>query len=137
MTDVNHVFVYGTLKTGQARERMWPRKPVSISVATTGGVLYNLGPYPAMTAGADIVRGEAWEFEAGDLDATLKALDGIEGYRDQPDDLYKRVVIECEIRFAKLEAAGRVSAYTYHYAHELEKSQRVPPVGGVCEWLNS
>lgn len=52
------IFVYGTLKRGEEREAMWPRWPVRVEAATTLGILYDIGPYPALAAGDDVVEGE-------------------------------------------------------------------------------
>ena len=126
------VFVYGTLKRGQCRERAWPRQPLSIEPAWTPGRLYDLGPYPALLEGSDGVLGELWHFAPGDMDETLRVLDGIEGFRNQPDDLYRRVVVQCTT------AAGEVlKAYLYHYARPLP-ANTVPiasDAGGFCEWI--
>lgn len=132
---VSCVFVYGTLKRGQIRERMWPRTPIRITNATTRGTLFDLGEYPAMTTGNDLVQGEVWELAPEDMDATLRVLDQIEDYREAPDDLYKRVVIECELDTGKTgEARGIVEAFAYHYAAELRDSWRIPAIAGRCSW---
>ena len=49
------VFVYGTLKRGEARARLWPRKPQAVEPATVRGTLYDLGDYPALVPGDDTV----------------------------------------------------------------------------------
>ncbi len=130
-TTIGCIFVYGTLKRGQCRERSWPRQPLSVEPAWTLGRLYDLGPYPALVAGDDRVRGELWRFAAEDLPETLRVLDGIEGFRNQPGDLYRRVVAEC------MTKAGQVAnAFTYRYARPLPASVRtIPPhVSGYCAW---
>jgi gamma-glutamylcyclotransferase (GGCT)/AIG2-like uncharacterized protein YtfP len=125
------VFVYGTLKRGQVRERCWPRKPLDVAPATVGGRLYDLGPYPALASGSDRVTGELWRFAAEDIVATLAALDEIEDYRGGPEDLYRRAIIECE------SATGRARAWTYLYAKasELREEQRIAlDANDVCGW---
>ena len=87
-----HVFVYGTLKRMQRRGNAWPRTPVEVQVAFTLGQLYDLGPYPAMTAGKDIVSGELWSFRPDDITATIKVLDEIEGVSH---GMYERVEVNC------------------------------------------
>jgi gamma-glutamylcyclotransferase (GGCT)/AIG2-like uncharacterized protein YtfP len=73
---VDCVFVYGTLKRGQVRERSWPRQPLAVEPAWTLGRLFDLGPYPGLLAGTDRVLGELWRFAAEDLPETLRVLDG-------------------------------------------------------------
>lgn len=125
------IFVYGTLKRGQVRERSWPRPPVAIEPATVRGTLYDLGPYPALTPGEDTVGGELWHIAPEDIAITLAALDHVEGYADRPDDLYRRIIVECQT------TAGRVSAWTYQLARTdlLRTARRILPDGrGVCAW---
>lgn len=121
MSDVNKIFVYGTLKQGECRASSWPRIPLQIEPATTAGLIYDLGAYPAMIPGAGIVLGEAWTIEPSGLAATLKVLDQIEGYADEPDDLYVRRTITCT-----LLSGATVEAQTYFYARTNWLSTREP-----------
>lgn len=128
------VFVYGTLKRGDVREKCWPRTPVKVEGATVRGELYDLGPYPGLIEGDDVVAGELWSIAAEDVAATLAALDEVEGFRGAVDDLYRRVVVECRT------AAGVIPAWTYLYARasELRAEQRIlPDREGVCGWTRS
>lgn len=125
------IFVYGTLQRGEVRERLWPRPPVSIEPATVRGALYDLGPYPALVPGEDTVGGELWHIAAEDIGVTLAALDRVEDYADRPDDLYRRVIVECQT------ATGRVPAWTYQLARtDLVRSARriAPDQHGICTW---
>lgn len=115
------VFVYGTLQQGEQREGAWPRTPVSRRRATIRGILFDLGPYPALLPGNDLIGGEFWEIAAGDMPATLEVLDCVEGYNQGDANLYERRVISC-----RLETGTTVSAYTYFLAqadvtHSLDK----------------
>ncbi|MCA9126912.1 MAG: gamma-glutamylcyclotransferase [Planctomycetales bacterium] len=74
-----NIFVYGTLKRGQCREKCWPRPPLQVNPAWTFGYLYDLGDYPALIDGTDRIAGEVWSFLDADLDEVLAVLDGIEG----------------------------------------------------------
>ena len=123
------VFVYGTLKRGQIREKCWPCKPVSVLAARTKGRLHDLGDYPAMTQGDDCVLGEVWRFRSEDMTDVLSVLDEIEGFYDRPDDLYKRQVVNCE--YCNGET---IQAYTYRYARELREHQRIPAAANGCQW---
>lgn len=110
--ELEHVFVYGTLKRGQCREDCWPAAPVSIEPAWTRGSLWDLGPYPALLLGSDRVLGELWSFESGDISTVLRALDQIEG-TNQPGlpNEYDRV----QTRVTSWRR-GEVVANTYRYA---------------------
>jgi len=125
------IFVYGTLKRGEVREQCWPVRPISVEPATVRGALYDLGPYPALIAGNDTVAGELWHIAPRDIEATLVALDRVEGFAGKEDDLYRRVIVECET------ATGSTLAWTYHLANAamLHEAKRILPSGcGVCVW---
>lgn len=106
-----HIFVYGTLKQNQSRGRMWPIEPQKIQPAWTAGRLYDLGPYPALTAGDDRVLGEVWTFPIEDLARTFEVLDEIEG-TNQPGmaNEYDRVLVE-----VTLATDEKLVASTYHF----------------------
>jgi len=125
------IFVYGTLKRGQERERCWPRRPVAIEPATVRGALFDLGPYPALVEGDDTVGGELWQFAPVDMPPTLAALDQVEGSAGKPNDLYRRVIVHCQ------KAEGTASAWTYLLARTslLRSARRMAPdASGVCVW---
>ncbi len=109
------VFVYGTLKRGQLRESMWPHQPSSVRGATIQAKLYDLGPYPAITTGDDLVRGEVWCFRREHVADTIRELDAIEGYQQGQHDLYVRRVVECTVTNGDL-----VSAFAYFYASQTD-----------------
>ena len=126
------IFVYGTLKRGEVRERCWPHKPVSVEWATLSGELRDLGAYPALVPGDDIVLGELWRIEPRDMAATLATLDEIEGFGQGEDDLYVRQVVRC----LTLAAETRI-AYTYFYANPAAIASRpvvLPDRDGYCQW---
>jgi len=125
------VFVYGTLKRGEVREWCWPASPIAVEPATVRGALYDLGPYPALIVGMDTVAGELWQFVPGDMPATLIALDRVEGFAGQDDDLYRRVIVDCKT------AAGSTRAWTYELAKAelLITARRIfPNDRDVCIW---
>ncbi len=127
----NAVFVYGTLKRGEVREKCWPKRPVEIEAASVRGTIYDFGKYPGLVAGDDVVAGELWRFNAADMPATLAALDKIEGFYSRDDDEYRRVIIDCQ-------TTGEViKAWTYLYARtsELRETRRIEPnTDGLCRW---
>lgn len=125
------VFVYGTLKRGQSRENCWPHQSLSIDTATVRGALFDLGPYPGLVAGDNLIAGELWQFRAEHIPATLAALDEIEGYQGRDDDEYRRVIVEC------LTGEKNTSAWAYYYARSaaLTSSRRIHPNHqGICQW---
>lgn len=105
---VTAVFVYGTLKRGQCRERYWPHQPHRIVSAQTLGTLFGREDYPAMTPGEQIVQGELWKFLPDQMDRVLQVLDEVEGV----PDLYHRVLVQTTDEHA--QPIG--PAWTYHYA---------------------
>src|SRR5262245_20476716 len=117
-------FVYGTLKRGGVREQCWPFPPRRVDPAFTRGVLYDLGPYPALADGADSVQGELWQIDAKHLARTIDELDQVEGYRGAADDLYVRRVITVTLADG---TAHRAYAYFLADVSTLKESQRVRP----------
>ncbi len=114
--NVMGVFVYGTLKRGQCRERCWRIDPKSVIAAWTRGSLHTRSDYPALVAGDDKVLGELWFYDAKELAQVLKVLDEVE-QTNQPglDDLYHRVVVDA----FTLAGDPLGSVFTYHYAMNL------------------
>ena len=126
------VFVYGTLMRGGVRAGRWPREPLSVERAVARGRLYDLGPYPAMTAGDDVVAGELWRFEQADMEETLRVLDEIECFGQQGVDLYVRCVIDCETEHG---AARRAHVYFIADPDLPRPDQRIlPDASGHCRW---
>jgi len=126
------IFVYGTLKRGEQRERCWPYSPLKVEAATTRGRLYRLDEYPAMIAGDDLILGELWTIRAEHLAETLRVLDAIECFGMDDVDLYTRVIVECQG-----PTGNRQRAFTYYYAApaELPAQRRIFPDGeGNCSW---
>src|SRR5262245_21694837 len=113
MSAVHHIFVYGTLRRGQCREHCWPQRPVRIEEATIRAALSDLGPYPAIGAGDDVVRVELWEIAEDQLEETLRVLDEVEGYSQDGNDLYVRRLVACHLRDGR-----EVEVWTYYYGNE-------------------
>jgi gamma-glutamylcyclotransferase (GGCT)/AIG2-like uncharacterized protein YtfP len=128
----NAIFVYGTLQRGQLRDRLWPCPAERILVARVRGTLYDLGPYPALIAGTDWVQGERWELPPRAMPRVLEVLDGIEGFANRSDDLYRRVQLDC------LDETGQTrTAFAYLFARPdaLQATDRIlPNVDGYCSW---
>lgn len=123
--NLNHVFVYGTLKRGECRERCWPLPPYAVQSAWTLGELFDTGPYPALLLGSDCVAGELWSYRTADISHVQDALDIVEG-TNQPGvpNQYDRVPIT-----AYLLDGTPVLAEVYVYAmrEDIPTFVRIPP----------
>ena len=86
-----HVFVYGTLRRGEANDihRLLP-PPRFVGQAAMAGVMYDLGAYPGVVLGpSGTVTGEVYSIEP----ALERVLDEIEEiYPQQRDEYFKREV---------------------------------------------
>lgn len=102
------VFVYGTLKKGEANHRLIEAFVKSITPATTRGWLFDLGPYPAMVEGHGFVHGELVEFHPDDVARAFEVMDWLEGVSSTGHGLYDRVKIECWTDSKEL-----ISCYSY------------------------
>lgn len=126
------LFVYGTLQQGEERERFWPRRPLQILPASIIGALYDLGPYPALIPGEEVIGGELWILAPAAIEVTLAALDEVECYGQGGVDLYVRRVVQC-----RTEGDETRLAYTYFLADEsLARRHTKVSAGddGVCRW---
>ncbi len=88
-------FVYGTLKRGYLRESVWPHVPDQIEEACIQAELFDLGPYPAIREGEGAVLGELWSFNPAHMQATIAALDEVEGFNQfgLPNYYLRKVVV--------------------------------------------
>ncbi len=132
-SNVDAVFVYGTLKRGQCRAGMWQESPHRIDDAWVRGELYGRVDYPALLPGGFKVRGEMWRFGRQQMPVVLKVLDQIEGTTDNAvDDLYHRVIIDA------FDPAGEPLgvAYTYRYNRDVDADgfHRVAAEDGFQVW---
>jgi gamma-glutamylcyclotransferase (GGCT)/AIG2-like uncharacterized protein YtfP len=85
------VFVYGTLKSGEANNNVLRNVDAKLlGNAFIPGTLYDLGPYPGVRLeGAGVVYGELWQVE-GD---GIRALDRLEGH---PTFYHRKPVVSSE-----------------------------------------
>ncbi len=94
------------------------------------GVLFDLGPYPAMCEGTDWVLGEIWRLPAEAIEATLRVLDEIEGYLPgSSSNLYERIIVKTMLVGTSREAEAE-SAFTY-----IMKESRLPTCATKIEPL--
>ncbi len=123
--DLQHIFVYGTLKRGECRERCWPKPAHSVRSAWTLGALFDTGPYPAFLPGNDRVAGEIWSYPPADIDRIRTALDIIE-VTNQPGEqnLYDRLSITAYLLNGQALCA---EVYIYALLEDVPKFARVQP----------
>ena len=118
-SSIGAIFVYGTLRRGQLRQFHWPETPSSVCAGFIKATLYDLGPYPAITFGTDIVEGELWSFSQELLPKTLEVLDTIEGYVPRRvNNLYERITVQV---FSSPNCADAFPVEAYAYMMESRK----------------
>ena len=103
------LFVYGTLMRGESRRSILERfDPIGTEPATISGRLLDLGAYPGLVEGEDVIAGELVRFET--LESLLETLDDIEDFVGYGADgsLFRRIV----------RSVGGDPAWTYIYAGE-------------------
>jgi gamma-glutamylcyclotransferase (GGCT)/AIG2-like uncharacterized protein YtfP len=115
-TDLNTLFVYGTLKEGHLRSRMWPHAPQSIEPAMVRGQLLDLGSYPGLIEGDEWVLGELWTLAENHMPRTLAVLDQVEGYDAVADrGLYIRRAIPVWYLHANDDPSDQPSRHAFTY----------------------
>lgn len=110
---VRHVFVYGTLRQGEARDinRLLPA-PRWVGTARVSGVLYHLGAYPGIVLGAQgWIQGEVYAISA-ELERQLDEIEEV--WPQQSGEYAKREVMvqvdgaNCRNPAAQSNAAGEI-----------------------------
>ena len=92
----------------------------SLGRGTITGLLYDLGPYPAVVHGAGKVWGEVFEVDA----TVLAALDAIEAfYPDEPAD--KSEYIREEASVCLLETNTSISAWFYRFNRSIAGKRHI------------
>lgn len=115
-------FVYGTLKDSECRGDVFKQvlgHDVERYKACIKAELYDLGSYPGICKGDDLIYGEVVVLSEEDYYKMLPVLDMIEGYEEDSDhNLYNReeVVVVCLIE-------GVFEATTYFFADKEELEQ--------------
>ena len=128
-------FVYGTLKTGQERAGCWPHLPQRVESAVARGALFDLGPYPALADGDDVILGELWHIASEHMPDTVATLDRIEGFGTEEVDLYVRRIIPVTLRDGSVREAF---AYFIADLKTLTDARRIAPdANGFCKWSRS
>jgi len=115
--DPDFIFVYGTLRPsagGDASRLVKHLEPAGR--ATARGTLYDLGSYPGMAEGSDVVHGELLRISSpGDLE-TLDSYEECDG----PTPLFRRVRTE-----ARREDGSVVAAWIYLYSRGVSGGTRI------------
>ncbi|MEH2420690.1 MAG: gamma-glutamylcyclotransferase [Nostoc sp.] len=95
-SDLVQVFVYGTLKPGEANyKRYCAGKVVNVKRAFVQGKLFALPVgYPAMTLGDSQVYGYLLSFPNSKILNQLDVLEDYQPNRQMPENLYNRQIIE-------------------------------------------
>ena len=114
---MHRLFVYGTLLAGLCRHSVMQGAPL-LGAAHTQGVLYDLGPYPAMVAGEARVHGELYEVS----DAQLAQLDEVEAYDSQRPEASEYVRQQVTVW---LSQGGSQLAWTYVYNRSVAQAHRI------------
>ena len=111
---INHLFVYGTLMSGQKRFSQLEPYVLSQHDATVQGHLHHLGAYPGMKLGDGVVHGQLMELDR--VEACLERMDSIEGFLGfgRNDSLFDRTIVHVETE------QGHVWAWTYVYAGDVD-----------------
>jgi len=125
------VFVYGTLKRGQANHHWLSGAPWRGEIVLAGLVLHDLGPFPMAVEGEGTVRGELYAVDA----AGLARLDVLEGYprlytrqtRPLPDGRRAWVYVG---RAAQVRHAPQLPDGTWHGGSRSRRGSRPDRQGG-------
>ncbi|MEG0295686.1 MAG: gamma-glutamylcyclotransferase family protein [Clostridium sp.] len=110
----NHrIFVYGSLREGFFNyDKYLKGKVLKAENAKVKGIVYHMPykGYPALFDGEDFVQGEVMELM--DYDATIKALDKMEGFISEGNSKneYHKKLVEVE-----LEDLTKELCYVYYY----------------------
>ncbi|MGB1365512.1 MAG: gamma-glutamylcyclotransferase [Candidatus Poseidoniaceae archaeon] len=111
---INHLFVYGTLMSGQSRFNQLESYVLSHQEGTVRGRLHHLGNYPGMKLGDGFVHGQLMRLD--NVANCLERMDQIEGFLGfgRKDSLFDRTIVQVET------SQGKVWAWTYIYARDVE-----------------
>ena len=116
---IRHLFVYGTLMTGQTRFNQIEPFIESIQPASVKGKLYHLVDYPGLKIGNGLVHGEL--IEMSEHRKCLERMDQIEGFLGfgETESLYDRTIIQISTN------EGTVWAWTYVYAKDVDEDSLI------------
>ena len=122
--EIEHVFVYGSLKRGQPLYFLEGLEDLRLEVLEArmqGGLLYDLGPFPGMIlkCSGGVVMGEVHRFRQ--IEVVLDILDEVEEYYGEgdPNNLYRRVEHDAEL----LNEEGFIPCWVYEYVGPLDEAE--------------
>ncbi|MBF0226054.1 MAG: gamma-glutamylcyclotransferase [Desulfobacterales bacterium] len=107
------IFVYGTLLKGMERAYMLKQSKFK-GPAIAKGNLYDLGDYPGIKDGENIIIGELYEIN----DETLSKLDVVEDYNE--DDINSSLFVRKKINACEFSEGRMVEVFAYYYNHEVD-----------------
>ncbi len=110
-----YIFVYGTLCRGLFRNEVL-KESEYLGIAYCKGTLKDIGDFPGLIDGEDMVIGEAYRLESSSV---LDRLDQIEGYfeNNEADSLYLR-----KVKPVRLFSTGEwIEASVYCFNHEADR----------------
>ena len=116
---IEHLFVYGTLMSGEVRYGELSPYVESRVNGSAKGVLYDLDDYPGMKIGEGLVHGEL--IKMNDVESCLTDMDSIEGFYgyESKNSLYKRTIVLIQTNDAAKWA------WIYHYSGHVEENNRI------------
>ena len=116
---IEHLFVYGTLMSGEVRHGELSPYVESRVNGSAKGVLYDLDDYPGMKIGEGLVHGEL--IKMNDVESCLTDMDSIEGFYgyESKNSLYKRTIVLIQTN------DGAKWAWTYLYSGHVEENNRI------------
>jgi gamma-glutamylcyclotransferase (GGCT)/AIG2-like uncharacterized protein YtfP len=117
-TPAEHLFVYGLLRPDDAPDVVRPivRHAIDLGPATTRGLIYDLGEYPAAVPGEGVLHGRVLRWN-GSVDWTM--LDHWEGC-DRKPPLYRRDRVTADV------AKEQVEVWIYWYEPSLDDRTPLP-----------
>ncbi|MEH1765420.1 MAG: gamma-glutamylcyclotransferase [Nostoc sp.] len=120
-SDLVQVFVYGTLKPGEANYKKYcAGKVVDVKKAFVKGQLFALPmDYPAMTLGDSKVYGYLLSFSNPKILNELDVLEDYQPHRQTPENLYNRQIIEV------YEPQSRSYSWAWVYLMTLEQVEQL------------
>ena len=116
---IEHLFVYGTLMSGEVRHGELSPYVGSRVNGSMKGVLYDLNDYPGMKIGEGLVHGEL--VKMNDVESCLNDMDSIEGFYgyESENSLYDRTIVQI------LTNDGAKWAWTYVYSGHIDVKTRI------------
>ena len=116
---IEHLFVYGTLMSGEVRHEELSPYIESMEDGSMQGRLYDLEYYPGVKIGEGLVHGEL--IKMTDIESCLSSMDSIEGFYgyESKNSLYERTIVPIQTN------GGVHWAWTYVYSGSIEMNTQI------------